>query len=91
MFLCIGGLGMQLSGLRALHFSATIAQMVATIIMTAIRCYARRGLSATPKVTPLQNEYELDKVALDITGLKSVQPGPRFVYWKDIDGMELQS
>jgi len=81
---------MELSGLRALHFSAAIAQVVATIIMTIIRCYVRMGLAKLPGVIDLENEFELDKVALHITGLNSFRPGPRFVYWKDIDGIEAQ-
>jgi len=58
--------------------------------MTIIRCYVRMGLAKLPGVIDLENEFELDKVALHITGLNSFRPGPRFVYWKDIDGIEAQ-
>jgi hypothetical protein len=59
--------------------------------MTAICCYVHKGLVEMPKVSELEDEYELDKVALLIAELKSFCPGPRFVYWKQIDGLEHES
>jgi len=41
----IAGFIVQFVGLRALHWSATIMQLGATLFMTAIRSYARRGLA----------------------------------------------
>lgn len=87
-FFCICGFPIQFTGLRALHFSATLAQLIAMMVMTGIRCWVRRGLSEEPRVTNLETRYELDQVALQISGLKSFRPGPRFMYWKDIDGTE---
>ena len=89
-FFSLCGFLLQLTGLRALHFSAAMAQVIAILIMTVVRCYVRRGLAKLPEVIPLQNEFELDQVALLIAGLKSFRPGPRFFYWKEIDGNKPQ-
>jgi len=83
--LCFVGFPLQLIGLRGLHYSATMAQLTATVIMTILRSVARRGLTPSCKVEPLERGYELDRVALKISGLQSYRPGPRFPYWKDID------
>lgn len=42
-----------------------------------------------PSNEKLENGYELDEVALQIAGLKSCRPGPRYLHWKDIDGTRL--
>ena len=42
------GFIVQFIGLRALHWSATIIQLGVTILMTGIRAYVRRGLTANP-------------------------------------------
>lgn len=85
--LCISVFLIQLVGLRALHWSATIAQLIATLLMILLRSNVRSGLSREPKTEELEKGYELDKVALNIAGLSSCKLGPRFLYWKDIDGM----
>ncbi|KAH7311891.1 hypothetical protein BKA65DRAFT_157187 [Rhexocercosporidium sp. MPI-PUGE-AT-0058] len=41
----IAGFIVQFVGLRALHWSATIMQLGATVFMTAVRSYVRRGLA----------------------------------------------
>ncbi|UPK99936.1 hypothetical protein LCI18_010871 [Fusarium solani-melongenae] len=46
--LAIVGYIIQFVGLRALHWSATIAQLGITLIMTAIRAWVRRGLASDP-------------------------------------------
>jgi hypothetical protein len=84
--LCTVGFPLQFIGLRGLHYTATLAQLIATIVMSIIRSWVRRGLSKQPTVINLEKGYELDKVALQIAGLKSYRPGPRFAYWKDING-----
>jgi len=87
--LCLIGFPVQFIGLRGLHYSATLAQLVATGVMILIRSVVRNGLSKNPPILPLQKGYELDKVALLIAGLNSCRPGPRFLYWKEIDGIKL--
>jgi len=83
--LCFVGFPLQFIGFRALHFSATLAQLVATIIMIVVRSLIRSGLSDYPQTVSLRTGYELDKVALLISGLSSCRPGPHFLYWKEID------
>ena len=64
-----------------------MAQFIATLIMAFIRSLVRTGLSIQPRAVKLEKGYELDKVALQIAGLKSFKPGPRIVYWQDINGI----
>src|SRR5947207_15261659 len=59
--LCLSGFPLQLIGLRGLHYSATFAQLAATIIMISIRSAVRHGLSKNPRTLQLQKGYELDK------------------------------
>jgi hypothetical protein len=47
-FLAIVGYPTQYLGSRGLPWSTTIMQLVATIIMAAIRAYVRRGLANAP-------------------------------------------
>lgn len=84
---CSFGFLAQVIGLRGLHFSATLAQFLATLVVSVIRSFVRRGLSASPHKEKLEKGYELDQVALRIAGLRSCYPAPRYIYWKDIDGI----
>lgn len=84
---CTLGFLAQVTGLRGLHFSATLAQFLATLAVTAIRSFVRRGLATPPFRDELPKGYELDQVSLMIAGLKSCYPAPRYLYWKDIDGI----
>lgn len=59
----------QFLGLRGLHWSVTVAQMVATCIMTVLRASIRRTLVHKPKTTKLIPGYELDWMARE--GIKS--------------------
>ncbi|KAG0135861.1 hypothetical protein HOY82DRAFT_628660 [Tuber indicum] len=53
-FVCIAGFVIQFVGIRALHWSASIAQLVATLIMTAARTWVRRKMSERPRAIKLQ-------------------------------------
>ncbi|KAI8649387.1 hypothetical protein NCS56_01486800 [Fusarium sp. Ph1] len=64
--LAIVGYIVQFVGLRALHWSATIAQLGITLIMTAIRAWTRRGLASDPDWYPLIKDCELASLALII-------------------------
>ena len=46
--LCLTGFVCQFVGLRALHWSATVIQLVVTLLMTCIRAWIRRGISNKP-------------------------------------------
>ncbi|KAF4627101.1 hypothetical protein G7Y89_g11056 [Cudoniella acicularis] len=60
----ISGFLMQLFGIRMMHWSAAIAQLVATLIMMAVRAVSRSHLSQSPEARSLPGKYELDWVAM---------------------------
>lgn len=57
------GFVVQFVGLRSMHWSATIAQLGATIIMTVVRAWVRRDLSSRPIARKLSPGLELDWLA----------------------------
>ncbi|RPA84406.1 hypothetical protein BJ508DRAFT_223080 [Ascobolus immersus RN42] len=62
-FISLGGFAMQFTGLRYLHFSATISQLVITAIMVAVRAWIRRGLTANVSAYKIPRGYEMDWLA----------------------------
>ncbi len=60
------GFVVQFIGLRGMHWSATIAQLVATVIMTVLRVWVRRDLALRPKDQKTPQNHELDWVATRI-------------------------
>ncbi|CAZ85708.1 unnamed protein product [Tuber melanosporum] len=60
-FVCIAGFVTQFVGLRALHWSASVAQLVVTLAMTAARTWIRRKMSERPRAMTLP----VDKDGLD--------------------------
>lgn len=70
----VAGFIVQFVGLRALHWSATIMQLGATLIMTAVRAWIRRGLSKEPITTPVPSGHELSWLCLHICGLRTFGP-----------------
>ena len=42
------GFIVQFTGLRSMHWSAPVAQLVATLVMAAVRAYVRRGMTERP-------------------------------------------
>ncbi|KAI5776322.1 hypothetical protein EDC01DRAFT_625499, partial [Geopyxis carbonaria] len=73
------GFIIQFIGLRGAHWSASIAQLVATFLMTILRAIVRRGVISRPSAERLATDYELDwlsmKLARDWDG-----------FWKYYDG-----
>lgn len=65
--LSLVGFVVQFMGLRAMHWSVPVAQMLATIIMTVLRAFVRRGLSKCPYSQPLPPGHEIDWLATRIT------------------------
>ncbi|KAK6363606.1 hypothetical protein TWF730_001030 [Orbilia blumenaviensis] len=57
---------LQFIGLRAMNWSASVAQLLATGIMILLKAYVRRNLSAIPQTKELPEGYELDLMAKDI-------------------------
>lgn len=62
------GFVVQFIGLRGMHWSATIAQLIATALMTIIRSFVRRRMIRIPTVVSVVGGYELDCMARKLGG-----------------------
>ena len=60
----VAGFIAQFIGLGALHWSATLTVLFASLIMTGIRAWARKGLAKDPVCVPIPEKIELVWVAL---------------------------
>ncbi|KAG5654842.1 hypothetical protein KAF25_009219 [Fusarium avenaceum] len=60
----LAGFFVQFIGLRAMHWSASVAQLTAILIMTAIRAFIRRGFTASIRNVSLKEGFELDGLAM---------------------------
>lgn len=60
----LAGFFVQFIGLRAMHWSASVAQLTAILIMTAVRAFIRRGFTAAIHGVPLKEGFELDGLAM---------------------------
>lgn len=58
------GFILNFSGLRLMHWSATIAQFVGTAIMTSVRIWLCRDLAGRPDAQRILDGYEMDWLAL---------------------------
>ncbi|RYP46521.1 hypothetical protein DL768_007293 [Monosporascus sp. mg162] len=58
------GFIVQFIGLRGMHWSASIAQLGAVLLMTVLRAWVRRGLAKPLVSQPLPSGYELDWFAM---------------------------
>jgi hypothetical protein len=65
--LSLVGFILQFQGLRGLHWSASIAQLVAIFLMTAVRAWVRRGLIVEPTAERVLDGYEMDWLAREMT------------------------
>ncbi|KAK2057113.1 hypothetical protein LY76DRAFT_617418 [Colletotrichum caudatum] len=54
------GFVIQFVGLRGLHWSASITQLGAVLVMVFLKAWVRRGLATPPKAISLPPGYELD-------------------------------
>lgn len=61
------GFILQFIGLRASHWSVSVAQLGATVIMTTIRAIIRRGLIVRPHAQLLLHDHEMDWLATRIS------------------------
>ncbi|KAK0732116.1 hypothetical protein B0H67DRAFT_549738 [Lasiosphaeris hirsuta] len=68
VLLSICGFVVQFTGLRGMHWSASVAQLGAIIIMTSLRAWLRRNLAQNPEACSLTPEYELDWLATALGG-----------------------
>lgn len=69
--LSIAGFIVQFVGLRALHWSSTIMQLVATLVLTAAIAWVRRGLAKDPIAVKIPAGHELSWLAMRICNLRS--------------------
>ncbi|KAG0135860.1 hypothetical protein HOY82DRAFT_115539 [Tuber indicum] len=60
----IAGFVIQFVGIRALHWSASIAQLVVTLAMTVVRTWIRRKMSDQPQDMTLPTDDEIDFLAV---------------------------
>ncbi|CAJ0552315.1 Ff.00g062940.m01.CDS01 [Fusarium sp. VM40] len=63
------GFIVQFIGLRGMHWSASIAQLLAVLIMMALRALVRRGLAKPPQCIKLTSGFELDWFATTLGGI----------------------
>jgi hypothetical protein len=63
----ISGFILQFIGLRGSHWAVSIAQLAATMLMTAVRALIRRGMSKRPSTVPLAKDFELEWLASAIS------------------------
>ncbi|KAG8673766.1 hypothetical protein FPOAC2_07237 [Fusarium poae] len=54
------GFVLQFVGLRGMHWSASIAQLGAVLVMVGVKAWVRRGLATSPACEPLPSGFELD-------------------------------
>jgi hypothetical protein len=64
----VAGFVIQFTGLRGMHWSATIAQLIAMLIMVALRAWVRRNLAYRPSDQEVTQGHELDWLAVRMAG-----------------------
>ncbi|KAF4985886.1 hypothetical protein FDECE_16248 [Fusarium decemcellulare] len=60
----VSGFVVQFVGLRGMHWSASVAQLGAVLVMTALRAVVRRGLAMPPGSETLAPGFELEWLAM---------------------------
>ncbi|RBA14320.1 hypothetical protein FPRO05_03112 [Fusarium proliferatum] len=86
-FLGISGYIVQFVGLRDMHWSVSIVQLGAVVLMTAVRAAIRRGLAVPPRAQSLSQDFELEWLAsitagIDGSSLKIPQAeSPDWINW----------
>lgn len=68
------GFILQFTGLRALHWSVSLAQLCGMLVMAGLRAFVRRGLTRMPVVQSLPKGFELDWLATRSSALYSNWP-----------------
>ncbi|KAF2187551.1 hypothetical protein K469DRAFT_628363, partial [Zopfia rhizophila CBS 207.26] len=64
----ICGFIVQFIGLRGMHWSASVAQLGATIVMAILRAWVRRNVAELPKSQSLLSGHEMDWLAMTFGG-----------------------
>ncbi|KAK3293620.1 uncharacterized protein B0H64DRAFT_419316 [Chaetomium fimeti] len=70
----ICGFIVQFTGLRGMHWSASVAQLGATVLMTILRAWVRRDLAELPRALPIVSRHELDWLAMTFGGKPAKAP-----------------
>ena len=65
-FMSLAGFVTQFFGIRGLHWSASIAQLVVTLAMAVVRTWIRRNMSARLGAKTLPTDYEIDWLAVKL-------------------------
>jgi hypothetical protein len=73
------GFFFQFIGLRGMTWSASIAQLAATLVMTFIRSVIRRRLTTEPKAEPAIKEFEVECMGRYMVGFSDWSIVPRFL------------
>ncbi|KAH6617508.1 hypothetical protein F5144DRAFT_393815 [Chaetomium tenue] len=68
------GFVVQFTGLRGMHWSASVAQLGATVLMTILRAWVRRNLAELPRALPIVPGHELDWLAMTFGGKSTNAP-----------------
>lgn len=66
------GFIVQFIGLRGMHWSVSVAQLGAVVVMTCFRAWVRRGLAKPPRYRRLPSGFELEWFASTLGGLVKV-------------------
>ncbi|KAI3321405.1 hypothetical protein HD806DRAFT_523893 [Xylariaceae sp. AK1471] len=72
----VSGYVVQFVGLRGLHWSASLALLIAISIMAGLRALIRRNLAKIPKAQPLLAGHEMDWLAMTLGGDFKNAPWP---------------
>lgn len=67
--LSLFGFIFQFMGLRGMHWSVSVAQVGATMVMTGLRAIVRRGLSECPRSQQLPPDHEMDWLAVRVSSV----------------------
>ncbi|OBS25934.1 hypothetical protein FPOA_06467 [Fusarium poae] len=65
------GFVLQFVGLRGMHWSASIAQLGAVLVMVGVKAWVRRGLATSPACEPLPSGFELDWFTRTLGGIET--------------------
>lgn len=63
------GFVIQFVGLRGMHWSASIAQLGAILVMVCVKAWVRRGLAKSPECEPLPSGFELELFTRSLGGI----------------------
>lgn len=63
VLLSVGGYIIQFIGIRRMHWSAAIIQLILAVVMSIVRSIERRNLWSQPSAEPLEKDHELDWLA----------------------------